>query len=188
MSNKKKEPSPEGTGKPTEETSVYETEDSAKNPEPSAGAECAQSAEAEVLRKELAAEHDRYLRILAEYDNFRKRSAKEREFVYMDVRCDTVEKFLPVFDNLERALAQATADESSRKGIEMIMAQFTDTLSQFGVKAIEAKGQKFDPERHNAVMHTEEPSLGEGVIVEEFQKGFAMGDKIIRVSMVKVAN
>jgi len=195
--SKKKGTSPENTGMPAEETPVQETaapaesapQESEKNAEPTTGAACEQSHdEAEALRKELAAEHDRYLRILAEYDNYRKRSAKERECIYLDVRCDTVEKFLPVFDNLERALAQPTTDEAYRKGVEMIMAQFMETLKELGVKPIDALGQKFDPERHNAIMHIEDATLGEGVVAEEFQKGFAIGDKIIRVSAVTVAN
>lgn len=197
MNKKKKGTEPEGVDKPAEETPVQETaapaenapQESEKNTEAAAGAAGGQSTdEAETLRQELAAERDRYLRILAEYDNYRKRSAKERESIFLDVRCDTVEKFLPVFDNLERALAQPTSDEAYRKGVEMIMAQFMDTLKELGVKPIEALGQKFDPEKHNAVMHIEDASLGEGVVAEEFQKGFAMGDKIIRVSSVTVAN
>ena len=125
---------------------------------------------------------------MAEYDNFRKRSAKERENIYADVRADTVVKFLPVYDNLVRALAQATEDEAYRKGVEMIMAQLEEILAKLGVEAIPAVGEVFDPKLHNAVMHVEDESCGEGIIVEEFQKGFRMGDKIIRFSMVKVAN
>ena len=125
---------------------------------------------------------------MAEYDNFRKRSAKERENTYADVRADTVVKFLPVYDNLVRALAQATEDEAYRKGVEMIMAQLEEILAKLGVEAIPAVGEVFDPKLHNAVMHVEDESCGEGIIVEEFQKGFRMGDKIIRFSMVKVAN
>ena len=144
--------------------------------------------EAVKAKEELAAEHDKYLRILAEYDNFRKRSAKERENIYADVRADTVVKFLPVYDNLVRALAQATEDEAYRKGVEMIMAQLEEILAKLGVEAIPAVGEVFDPKLHNAVMHVEDESCGEGIIVEEVQKGFRMGDKVIRFSMVKVAN
>lgn len=134
------------------------------------------------------AEHDRYLRLAAEYDNYRKRSARERESIYSDVRADTVTKFLPVYDNLVRALEQSTADEAYRKGVEMIMAQLRDILSRMGVTEIESLGQKFDPALHNAVMHEEDETKGEGEIVQELQRGFKMGDKVIRFAMVKVAN
>ena len=136
----------------------------------------------------LKAEKDKYLRLLAEYDNYRKRSAKERESIYQDVRADTVTKFLPVYDNLARALEQATCDEAYRKGVEMIMAQLRDILSRMGVTEIESLGQKFDPALHNAVMHEEDETKGEGEIVQELQRGFKMGDKVIRFAMVKVAN
>ncbi len=159
----------------------------AAQPEPEAAADAAQDTAAS-WKKELAAEKERHLRTLAEYDNFRKRSAKERENIYADVRADTVVKFLPVYDNLVRALAQATEDEAYRKGVEMIMAQLEEILAKLGVEAIPAVGEVFDPKLHNAVMHVEDESCGEGIIVEEFQKGFRMGDKIIRFSMVKVAN
>ncbi|MGI5977892.1 MAG: nucleotide exchange factor GrpE [Oscillospiraceae bacterium] len=145
--------------------------------------------ELEKLRKELADEKDKYLRVLAEYDNYRKRSQKERESIYADVRSDTVEKFLPVYDNLERALKQETTDEAYSKGVEMIMAQFKEIMANAGVTEIEASaGTTFDPNIHNAVMHVEDETLGESVIVEEFQKGFRLGDKILRHSVVKVAN
>ena len=121
-------------------------------------------------------------------DNYRKRSAKERESIYQDVRADTVTKFLPVYDNLARALEQATCDEAYRKGVEMIMAQLRDILSRMGVTEIESLGQKFDPALHNAVMHEEDETKGEGEIVQELQRGFKMGDKVIRFAMVKVAN
>ncbi len=146
----------------------------------------------EALKKaqeELACEKDKYLRLLAEYDNFRKRSQKERESVYSDVRADTAIKFLPVYDNLERALKVETADEAYRRGVEMVLTQFKEIIANLGVCEIEADaGTKFNPEIHNAVMHVEDESLGEGVIAEEFQKGFKLGDKVIRCSMVKVAN
>ena len=136
----------------------------------------------------LKSEKDKYLRLLAEYDNYRKRSAKERENIYSDALTDTVTKFLPVYDNLVRALDQATCDEAYRKGVEMIMTQLRDILSRMGVTEIESLGQKFDPALHNAVMHEEDETKGEGEIVQELQKGFKMGDKVIRFAMVKVAN
>ena len=136
----------------------------------------------------MAAEHERYLRLAAEYDNYRKRSARERESIYSDVRADTVTKFLPVYDNLVRALEQSTADEAYRKGVEMIMTQFKDILSRLGVTEIESVGKTFDPALHNAVMHDVDEEQGENVIVQELQKGFMMGDKVIRFAMVKVVN
>ena len=147
---------------------------------------------AEALKKaqeELAAEKDKYLRLLAEYDNFRKRSQKERENTYSDVRADTALKFLPVYDNLERALKVETVDEAYSRGVEMVFNQYKEIIASLGVCEIEAcAGTKFDPEIHNAVMHVEDDGFGEGVITEEFQKGFKLGDKVIRCSMVKVAN
>ena len=140
------------------------------------------------LEEELKAEKDRYLRLAAEYDNFRKRSAKEREAIFSDVRADTVVKFLPVYDNLSRALKQETVDEAYRKGVEMTMNQLRDILAKLGVTEIDAMGQKFDPALHNAVMHIDDENYGESEIVLEFEKGFKLGDKVIRFSMVQVAN
>ena len=137
---------------------------------------------------ELAAEKDKYLRLCAEYDNFRKRTQKEKESIYGDVKAETLKQFLPVFDNLERALAASTADEAYRRGVEMIMTQFNTTMEKLGVKEIEALGKSFDPAFHNAVMHVEDEEKGENEIVEVFQKGFIMGEKVIRFAMVKVAN
>lgn len=141
------------------------------------------------VKEDLAAEKDKYLRLLAEYDNFRKRSQKERENIYSDVRADTVMKFLPVYDNLERALKAETADEAYSKGVEMTLTQFKELLLSLGVTEIVATaGTVFDPTIHNAVMHVEDENMGEGVIVEEFQKGFKLADKVLRCSIVKVAN
>lgn len=149
--------------------------ESPKTPEPDA-------------KEELKGATDRYLRLLAEYDNFRKRSQKEKDNLYGEVRADTVTKFLPVYDNLSRALAQKTEDEAYRKGVEMIMAQFEQTLEKLGVSKIESLGQTFDPNRHNAVMHVEDEEKGENEIVEVFQDGFMIGERVIRFAMVKVAN
>ena len=131
---------------------------------------------------------DAYLRLLAEYDNYRKRSQKEKDSLYADIKADTVTKFLPVYDNLVRALKQGTEDEAYRKGVEMIMNQFCQTLEKLGVTKTESLGQKFDPKFHNAVMHVEDDEKGENEIVEVFQEGFMLGDKVIRFAMVKVAN
>ena len=140
------------------------------------------------IEADLAAEKDKYLRLLAEYDNYRRRSTREREAIYADVRCDTLKKFLPVYDSLSRALAQTPDDDPARKGLEGIMNQYNTALKQLGVTAIEAVGQPFDANRHNAVMHIEDDAYGEGVVVEEFEKGFCIGDRVLRYSVVKVAN
>ena len=139
-------------------------------------------------KAELNGANDRYLRLLAEYDNYRKRSQKEKDSLYGDIRADVVSKFLPVYDNLERALKTSTEDEAYRKGVEMIMTQFCTTLEKLGVTPIECLGEKFDPALHNAVMHVDDEEKGENEIVEVFQKGFKLGDKVIRFAMVKVAN
>ena len=138
--------------------------------------------------EELKGANDRYLRLLAEYDNYRKRSQKEKDGLYADIKSDTVAKFLPVYDNLVRALAQSTEDEAYRRGVEMIMAQFNTTLEKLGATRIDCLGQKFDPSLHNAVMHVEDEEKGENEIVEVFQEGFMMGEKVIRFAIVKVAN
>ena len=136
----------------------------------------------------MAALNDKFLRLAAEYENFRRRSQKEKEALYGDIRADTVTKFLPVYDNLERALNTGTEDEAYRKGVEMIMNQFCTTLEKLGVTPIECLGEKFDPTLHNAVMHVDDEEKGENEIVEVFQKGFRLGEKVIRFAMVKVAN
>lgn len=140
------------------------------------------------FKSQLAAEKDKYLRLLAEYDNFRRRSQKEKENIYTDVRGETLKKFLPVYDSLWRALTQTAEDDPARKGLEMIMTQYENALSQLGVSLIEAVGQPFDANFHNAVMHVEDESVGENIVVEEFEKGFKIGDKVLRYSVVKVAN
>ena len=136
----------------------------------------------------LAQEHDSYLRLAAEYDNYRKRSQKEKDNLYTEIRSETVEKFLPVYDNLERALAQETQDAAFKKGVEMTMNQLVSVMEKLGVVSFGAAGEAFDPQLHNAVMHVEDEALGENVIAEVFQKGFKVGDKVVRFAMVKVAN
>ena len=136
----------------------------------------------------LAAEKDKYLRLAAEYDNFRRRSQKEKENIYADGRADTVLALLPVYDNLERALKAECSDPGFYKGVEMTMTQLTEILAKMGVTPIEAAGKPFDPAEHNAVIHEEDETLGENVVAEEFQKGFKLNDKVIRFAMVKVAN
>ena len=131
---------------------------------------------------------DQFLRLAAEYDNYRKRTAKEKENLWTDAKADTIQSFLPVYDNLERALKQDTADEAYKKGVEMIMSQLKEVFAKLGVTEIEAEGKPFDPNLHNAVMHIEDENLGENTIAQVFQAGFMLGDKVIRFAMVQVAN
>ena len=134
------------------------------------------------------AEHDSYLRLAADYDNFRKRTAKEKEQSYSNGKADAVEKLLPVYDNLERALNQPTEDEAYKKGVEMTMTQLVSIFTCLGVEIYGNVGDEFDPNIHNAVMHTEDESLAENTISQVFQKGIKLGDKIVRFAMVQVAN
>ena len=134
------------------------------------------------------AEHDSYLRLAADYDNFRKRSQKEKEASYGNGKADAVEKLLPVYDNLERALNQPTEDAAYKKGVEMTMTQLVSILNGLGVEIFGEVGDAFDPNIHNAVMHTEEEGVEENTITQVFQKGFKLGDKIVRFAMVQVAN
>ncbi|MDR0490341.1 MAG: nucleotide exchange factor GrpE [Oscillospiraceae bacterium] len=140
------------------------------------------------MQDELASERDKYLRLAAEYDNYRKRSSKELKNMYSDARADTITKLLPVYDNLERALKMECADDAFYKGVEMTMTQLTEILEGMGVVMIHAVGEQFDPNRHNAVMAIENPELGEKTVAEEFQKGFMLGEKVLRFSTVIVAN
>ena len=185
------------TEKPAEAEKAAEPEKAAeKQPEPEKAEKAKKDEKADKTEKPaepsaeslLKAEKDRYLRLLAEYDNYRKRSAKERESIYTDVRADTVTKFLPVYDNLARALEQATSDEAYRKGVEMIMSQLKDILSRMGVTEIESIGQKFDPSLHNAVMHEDGEGKGDTVIAQVLQKGYTMKDRLVRAAMVKTTD
>ena len=144
----------------------------------------------EGLAKQLAEEHDQYLRLAAEYDNYRKRTAKEKEGIYANAKIDTIKGMLPVYDNLERGLAQFDAedDDPHKKGLEMIFNQYKEALTKLGVTPIDCVGKEFDPERLNAVMHIEDESCGENTVVEVLQQGFMLGDKVLRFAIVKVAN
>lgn len=133
--------------------------------------------ELESLKDQVAGQEDKYLRLAAEYDNYRKRTAKEKESLWTDVKADTAGAFLPVYDNLERALKQDTADEAFKKGVEMTMNQLKEVLTKLGITEIPAQGQPFDPKYHNAVMHVEDESLGQNVVAEVFQTGFQCGEK-----------
>ena len=135
--------------------------------------------------KKCAETNDKYLRIMAEYDNFRKRTVKERDGLYAEAYSDAVKQLLPVIDNIERSVT-FVSDEETRKGLNMIITQMTEALNKMGVTVIETK--EFDPNVHNAVMHVDDEVYGEGEIVEVFQKGYKYKDKIIRYAMVKVAN
>ena len=159
------------------------TEEASKQEAPKAG-EKPQKDKGQLL----AEAADKYLRLAAEYDNYRKRTAKEKEAAWTEAKAQTVAAFLPVFDNLERALKQETADEAYKKGVEMTMKGLQDALAGLGVEMIPALGEVFDPNRHNAVMHVDDEGAGENTIVEVFQQGFICGDKVIRFSVVKVAN
>ena len=144
---------------------------------------------AELAVKQLEAVKDQFTRLTAEYDNYRKRTAKEKEKIYEDAKIDTIQAFLAVYDNLERAMATEGGEDSPhKKGLEMIFNQYKKILETLGVTEMEAKGQPFDPNRHNAVMHIEDESLGENVVAQVFQAGFMMGDKVLRFATVQVAN
>ena len=143
----------------------------------------------EKKQAETDALNDKYLRIVAEYDNFKRRTQKEKEQLYKDSACDIISQILPVIDNLERALsAFGDKDNDYYKGVEMVMRQTEEIFSKMGVEAIESVGKEFNPELHNAVMHIDDENYGDSIIAEEFQKGYKYKDKVIRYSMVKVAN
>ena len=175
MAKKKNQPAEEVQEQVTEETPV---------------AEAAEETAPEVneWEEKYNAQYDSYLRLAADYDNYRKRTAKEKDAAYGNGKADAIEKLLPVYDNLERALSQETADEAYKKGVEMTMTQLVSILEGLGVEIFGNVGDTFDPNLHNAVMHTEDENLGESAISLVFQKGFKLGDKIVRFAMVQVAN
>ena len=187
----------------TEETSEEKVTETAEDTEEKASRgekKKLKKAEAEIaeLRKtlekkeaELADGNEKYLRLCAEYDNFRKRSAKEREGIYTDACFEVLLQILPILDNLERAAQYNVGEDAESpmgKGLEMTLKSFTETLAKLGVTEIEALGKPFDPNVHNAVMHVDDETFGENEIVEVFMKGYVKGDKVLRYSMVKVAN
>ena len=144
--------------------------------------------ELETLKQNLSEQEDKFLRLAAEYDNYRRRTAKEKESIWSEAKADAAVAFLPVYDNLERALKQETADEAYKKGVEMTMNQLKSVLEKLGITEIDALGKPFDPALHNAVMHVEDENFGENTVAEVFQAGFMLGEKVIRFAMVKVAN
>lgn len=140
------------------------------------------------LQAQLQEANDKYLRLMAEYDNFRKRTAKEKLDVSDTVKGNTINEILPIFDNFERALAAETEDTKYKQGVEMIFKQFGDALNKLGVQIIDPLGEEFDPNIANAINQIEDPELGENVVAQVFQKGYKIGDKVIRYAMVVVAN
>lgn len=167
---------------PNTEETEKEAEQESEAPEEEA------KSEEDKLREELAAEKDKYLRLMAEYDNFRKRSAKERLELSASIKGDTVSGILPLIDNFERALAAETEDLNYKQGVEMIFKQFGDMLTKLGVTAMDLEGKEFDPNTAMAVSSIENPELGENVVAQVLQKGYTLGDKVLRHAMVIVAN
>ena len=193
MSKKDKKPEETVEQVPTEPQQPEEAPEEAAPQETQAGQSQAETpdpllTELESLKNQVAQQEDKFLRLAAEYDNYRRRTAKEKESIWSEAKADAAVAFLPVYDNLERALKQETADEAYKKGVEMTMTQLRSVLEKLGITEIPALGQPFDPTLHNAVMHVEDESLGENTVAEVFQAGFKLGDKVIRFSMVKVAN
>lgn len=150
--------------------------------------EVVNNTETQKIQEELENTTDRLKRLMAEFDNFKKRNAKEREMLYNSILGDIVNKLLPVLDNLEKAVSAETEDTNFKQGIDLVLKQYLDVLFSFGVKPIESIGKTFDPELHEAVSMVQDESLGEKEIKEEFRKGYKLGDKVIRHAMVIVAN
>ena len=148
------------------------------------------NAEIEALGAQVSEANDKYMRLYAEYDNFRRRTQKEKEGIYSDAYIDALTQILPILDNLERAAQYSTEDSEHplAKGLELTLKSFAETMEKMGVSEIPALGEQFDPNVHNAVMHIDDESFGENEVVEVFMKGYARGDKVLRFSMVKVAN
>lgn len=186
--NPEKEKAPQPEAQPAEAQAAPADEKAAAQPE-APSAEQKLAAELEQLKKELAAEKDQNLRIRAEYDNYRKRTAREMGEITADVRSKTVKEILPIADNIERALAAQEGSEAElRKGIAMVQQQIHNVFTQMHIEPIDAENIPFDPQLHNAVMHIEDESLGENMVVQVLQKGYKLGDKVLRYAMVKVAN
>lgn len=170
-----------------EETVAEETAAEATAEAPTEEASDLQT-ELDKAKEALSQQETQYQYLAAEYDNFRRRSAKEKTDAYSKAKGDAALAFLPVFDNLQRALAAPCADPAYAKGVEMTMTQLRQVLESLDITEIPALGEQFDPNMHNAVMHVDDESVGENTIVDVFQSGFRMGEKVIRFSMVKVAN
>ena len=170
--------------KKTEETPIEEVVETVEQ----VAEEVTEAPEVNPWEEKYNTEHDAYLRLAAEFDNFRKRTIKEKEASYGNGKADAVAKMLPVYDNLERALNQETSDAAYKKGVEMTMNELTKIFTTLGVEIFGNVGDEFDPNLHNAVMHIENEELGENTIAAVFQKGFKIGDKVVRFAMVQVAN
>ena len=166
----------------TTEVEASETPETTETPAPQA------ETPQEDWEAKYQAEHDSYLRLAAEFDNFRKRTIKEKDASYGNGKADAVAKLLPVYDNLERALNQPTEDAAYKKGVEMTMTELVKIFTALGVEIFGNVGETFDPNLHNAVMHIDDETLGENVIAQVFQKGFKIGEKVVRFAMVQVAN
>lgn len=189
---------PQEEPKPAEETaaeSTAETQEPEKAPKGKKKKEKTYSFtreqvdQMELAAKQLASVKDQFMRLTAEYDNYRKRTAKEKESIYQDAQIDTIKAFLPVYDNLERAAAAEGGEDSPhKKGLEMIFHQYQEILGKLGVTEIPALGETFDPEKHNAVMHIDDENYGENVVAQVFQAGFMLGDRVLRHAIVQVAN
>ncbi len=184
MAKKEKETKEEKKEIPQEEPVVEETPAQPENE----SQEAPKPDEKDPWEEKYNAEHDARLRVAAEFDNFRKRTVKEKEASYGNGKSDAVAKILPVYDNLERALNQPTEDAAYKKGVEMTMNELVKILTGLGVEIFGAPGDKFDPALHNAVMHTESEEFEENTVAQVFQKGFKLGDKVVRFAMVQVAN
>ena len=184
MSKKKEQTEPIQEETLQEETEQEQTEQESQDVQE----QTEQPSELDAMKDSMAQQEDRFLRLAAEYENYRKRTAKEKESIWTEAKADTAGAFLPVYDNLERALKQDTADEAYKKGVEMTMNQLKEVLTKLGITEIPALGQPFDPNLHNAVMHIEDENFGENTVAEVFQAGFQCGEKVIRFAMVKVAN
>ncbi len=167
---------------------VKEQQPEAEKVEEEAVQEPEKAPEVNPFEEKYNAEHDSYLRLAADYDNYRKRTAKEKEQSYSNGKADTILKLLPIYDNLERAMSQDTEDAAYKKGVEMTMTELVKIFTGLGVEIFGEAGEHFDPSLHNAVMHTEDDRVGESTITQVFQKGFKLGEKIVRFAMVQVAN
>lgn len=167
---------------------VKEQQPEAEKVEAEAAQEPEKAPEINPFEEKYNAEHDSYLRLAADYDNYRKRTAKEKEQSYSNGKADTILKLLPIYDNLERAMNQDTEDAAYKKGVEMTMTELVKIFTGLGVEIFGEAGEHFDPSLHNAVMHTEDDRVGESTVTQVFQKGFKLGEKIVRFAMVQVAN
>ena len=179
---------PVTAGETTPAPEAQEVPPQESTPETPAEAPAEAPAPAEDWEAKYTAERDSHLRLAAEYDNFRKRTIKEKEASYGNGKADAVAKLLPVYDNLERALNQPTEDAAYKKGVELTMNELVKIFTGLGVEIFGNPGDEFDPNLHNAVMHIDDENLGENVISKVFQKGFKIGDKVVRFAMVQVAN